>query len=467
MRQTESIQDEGAGPDWSTAFVRGEGARYQQIVGFIERAVGEGQLNPGDRLPPQRTLAGQLGVDLTTVTRAFTEAKRRNLIEARGALGTFVAAPKVELAQMVDLSMNVPPPPAGVDFHDMLQRGLSQVLLRSDAHLLMTYQLGGGSKADRAAGAMWLKPMLEPVSPQQLIACPGAQAALAALILTLTQPGEAIIAEPLIYPGLRAAAEQLGRRVVTVSADDEGMRPDALEQACREHGARAIYLNPTIQNPTARTMPGHRRRDIALAAQKCGAWIIEDDPYWLLGSNAPPPVAHFAPGQIYYVSTLSKCLSPGLRTAYIRLPDARSRAGVLAALRSFALMSTPLSTALATQWIHEGSAAQLLAGIRAEAFARRELARQLLSSVDQAPPSGIHVWHRLPSYWTSQALTQAARAEDLRVTASEAFYSGPTPPNAIRISLGGVETRSHLAAALKKLAELLARKPQMSGEIVV
>ncbi|WP_423739636.1 PLP-dependent aminotransferase family protein [Cupriavidus basilensis] len=294
-----------------------------------------------------------------------------------------------------------------------------------------------------------------------------AQAALAALILTLTQPGEAILAEPLTYPGLRAAAEQLGRRVVTVATDDEGMRPDALEQACREHGARAIYLNPTIQNPTTRTMPAHRRRDVALAAQKHGALIIEDDPYWLLGTSMPPPVACFAPGQVYYVATLSKCLSPGLRTAYIRLPHARSRAGVLAALRSFALMSTPLSTALATQWIHEGSAAQLLAGIRTEAFARRELARQLLFSADQAPPSGIHVWHTLPSYWTSLALTQAARAEDLRVTASDAFYAGPTPPNAIRISLGGVETRAHLAAALKKLAELLVRRPLMSGEIVV
>ncbi|MDF3831743.1 PLP-dependent aminotransferase family protein [Cupriavidus basilensis] len=467
MSQIESIQGDNTGPDWNAAFIRGEGARYQQIVAFIERAVGEGSLNPGDRLPPQRNLARQLGVDLTTVTRAFTEAKRRNLIEARGALGTFVAAPKVELAQMVDLSMNVPPPPAGVDFHDLLQQGLSQVLLRADAHLLMTYQLGGGSKADRAAGAMWLKPMLESVSPQQLIACPGAQAALAALILTLTQPGEAIVAEPLTYPGLRAAAEQLGRRVVTVAADDEGMQPDALEAACREHGARVVYLNPTIQNPTTLTMPAHRRRDIALAAQKCGAWIIEDDPYWLLNSNAPPPVAHFAPGQVYYIATLSKCLSPGLRTAYIRLPDARSQAGVLAALRSFALMSTPLSTALVTQWIHDGSAARLLAGIRTEALARRELARQLLSSVDQAPPSGIHVWHRLPSYWTSMALTQAARAEDLRVTSSDAFYSGPTPPNAIRISLGGVEERGHLAAALKKLAELLVRRPQMPREIVV
>ncbi len=63
MHQSKSIQDDGAGPGWAAAFVRGEGARYQQIVGFIERAVGDGRLNPGDRLPPQRELARQLGVD--------------------------------------------------------------------------------------------------------------------------------------------------------------------------------------------------------------------------------------------------------------------------------------------------------------------------------------------------------------------------------------------------------------------
>jgi DNA-binding transcriptional MocR family regulator len=94
-----------------------------------------------------------LGVDLTTVTRALAEARRRGLVEPRGSLGTFVAAPVFELAQTVDLSMNVPPPPEGIDFDDMLRRGLAQVTLHADASLLMTYQLGGGTQPDREAGA--------------------------------------------------------------------------------------------------------------------------------------------------------------------------------------------------------------------------------------------------------------------------------------------------------------------------
>jgi DNA-binding transcriptional MocR family regulator len=461
------MQESDAIPAWAADFVRGAGPRYMQIVGFIERAVASGDLSPGDRLPAQRRLADALRVDLTTVTRAYTEARRRNLLEAHGALGTYVAAPKVELTQMIDLSMNIPPAAADIDLDDLLKQGVSQVLMHTDADLLMTYHLGGGSKTDRAAGALWLAPMFHAVNPNRVVACPGAQSALAALILALTQPGDVIVAESLCYPGLRSAAEQLGRRVVAIDADADGMHPDALEKACREQGARLVYLNPTIQNPTTATMPAHRRRDIASMAARYGIKIIEDDPYWLLADDAPAPLAYVAPEHVYYVSTLSKCLTPGLRTAYVLSPDAQSQDRFLAALRAFVLMSTPLMTALVTQWIHDGSAARLLAGVRTEARARQALAGHILAGATRKPPGGIHVWHTLPSYWTSRELARAARTEGLSVTSSDAFYSGANPPNAIRISLGGVRDRPHLATALKKLAELLVQKPAMHREIIV
>lgn len=462
----EPMQERAGDPEWDLKITHGGGARYLQIVEFIERAIGEGRLVAGDRVPPQRHLAKSLGVDLTTVTRAYAEAKRRNLIDARGALGTFIAAPRAELARVVDMSMNVPPPPAGLDFQDLLRRGLSQVLLRSDPHLLMTYQLGGGSASDRAAGAEWLAQILGPVDVSQLVVCPGAQTALAALILSRTSPGDAIVTEPLTYPGIRAAAARLGRRVVTARCDADGMLPDALEAAVAQ-GARLLYLNPTAQNPTTHTMPASRRTDIARMAARCDIPILEDDPYWLLVPDAPPPLAHFAPERTYYVATLSKTLSPGLRTAYILLPAATRGDDLLAAIRAFALMPAPMTAALSTQWIHDGSAAQLLGGIRMEANARRELANKWLSGIGQLPPTGIHVWHRLPDHWSTRQLTNAALAEDLRVTPSDAFCDAPNPPNAIRISLGGVEDRAQLSQALRRLAALLLRKPTVGGELVV
>ncbi len=195
---------------WTREFSAGAGPRYRQIVGFVEQALAEGLLLPGDRLPPQRELAARLGVDLTTVTRALNEARRRRLVESRGTLGTFVAAQTAELAQVVDLSMNVPPPPEGVDFDDVMRRGLTQVTLRTDASLLMTYQLGGGSASDRAAGAQWLAPMLGHVEPSRVLAYPGAQSVLAALVLAHSAPDGGIAAEPLVYPAYASRLPRWG-----------------------------------------------------------------------------------------------------------------------------------------------------------------------------------------------------------------------------------------------------------------
>lgn len=459
MPQSKSIQDDSHSTAMLAKLVMHGGPRYLQIADFIERALADGRLKAGDRLPPQRRLASLLQVDLTTVSRAYEEAKRRHLLEGRGAQGTYAAAPKVELIEMLDLSMNIPPPPAGVDFDDLLKQGLAQVLLRTDSELLMSYHQGGGSLAARAAGAAWLAPMIGRVAPEQIAVAPGGQAALAALILMLSKPGDTILAEAAVYPGLRSAAALLGRRVVAVASDADGMLPDLLEQACRQHGATLVYLNPTLQNPTALSMPEQRRRQIAAVAERCAARIIEDDPYWLLAAQAPPPLAQLAPCQVYYVASLSKALTPGLRTAFVLLRELREREAFLLALRSFALMATPLTTALASQWIHDGSATRLLAGVREEACARQRMARHVLAGSLYGPAEGIHVWLHLPAYWSSRALASTACAEGLAVTASAAFVAGEQAPNAIRISLGACRDRSRLAAALGKLSQLLTRKP--------
>ncbi|MFC5430859.1 PLP-dependent aminotransferase family protein [Paraburkholderia denitrificans] len=455
-------------PSWASPFLDADGPRYLQIVGFLERAITTGMLNSGDRLPPQRQLATQFGVDLTTITRSFNEARRRHLIEARGALGTFIAMPKAEFAQRIDLSMNIPPPPAGVDLKSLLRNGISQVMMRSDTDLLMTYHLGGGSEADREAGAKWLEPMLGCVDSARVVSCPGTQAALAALILALTQPGDAILTEPLVYPGLPLAAEQLGRRVEVVAADAHGMRPDALEAACRQHDARLVYLNPTLQNPTAATIPEARRHELLAGAARCNLRIIEDDPYWLFADDPPPPFASLMPNLVYYLSTMSKCLTPGLRTAFLVLPDSRDADGFLTVLRSFSLMSTSLTSALVTQWVHDGSAAQVLAGVKAEAEARQDLAALLLTGrARPSPCRGIHVWQLLPSYWTPNDLAAAAREAGLVVAPSTAFHRGTNPPNAVRISLGGSADRSQLSTALKKLSALLAQPSPARQRILV
>ena len=459
MSQLKTIQDADV-PTWLPRLAAHAGPRFLQIADALQTAVADGSLQPGDRLPPQRKLAEQLQVDLTTVTRAYDEARRRNLLEGRGARGTYVAAPKAELTAILDLSMNTPPPPDGVDFDDMLKQGLSQVLMRADNELLMTYHLGGGSDADRQAGAAWLAPMFGQLDADQLVVCPGAQAAIAALILALTQPGDVILAEPMTYPGLRAAATQFGRRIIAVEADAHGMLPAMLEQACRQHRPGLVYLNPTLQNPTAITMPEHRRRELASIARRCAVRIVEDDPYWLLAHAPPPPIATFAAEQVFYISTLSKCLTPGLRVAFVLIRDAHERERFLVALRAFALMAVPLTAALATQWIRDGSAASLMAGVREEARLRHRMARTILAGRYDGAGDGLHVWLTLPAYWQASQLARVAAAEGCAVTPADAFATGGKTANAIRISLGSIQDRGRLQAGLQRLSDLLARRPE-------
>jgi len=467
LSQLKTIQD-GTLPIWLPRLAGNKGPRFLQIADALQAAVADGSLKPGDRLPPQRQLAAHLDVDLTTVTRAYDEARRRNLLEGRGARGTYVAAPKVELSPILDLSMNTPPPPDGVDFDEMLKLGLSQVLMRADNASLMTYHLGGGSDADRKAGAAWLAPMFGQLDPGQVLVCPGAQAAIAALILALTEPGDVILAEPMTYPGLRAAATQFGRRIVAVAADENGMVPAMLEEACRRHQPGLVYLNPTLQNPTAITMPEGRRKELAAIAQRCKVRIVEDDPYWLLADAPPPPIAALAPEQAVYISTLSKCLTPGLRVAFVLLRDSQERERFLVALRSFALMAAPLSAALATQWILDGSAGGLLAGVCKEARLRHRMARDILAGKYIGAGDGLHVWLALPAYWHSAQLAGAAASYGIAVTPAEAFATTDGESvNAIRISLGSIQDRGRLQAGLQRLSDLLARRPEPFSAAVV
>lgn len=452
---------------WPLRFVRGGGPRYRQIADFIEGAVAANRMQPGDRLPPQRRLAQHLGVDLTTVTRAYAEAGERGLIEARGPLGTFIARPTEQpLQQMLDLGMNMPPLPLGCDLQDLLRRGLAKAMERHDVGVMMTYHQAGGGPAEREAGAQWLSQSVERVDPDRVLVCPGAQAALAAVMLAYSQPGDGIVAEPLVYPGLLTAARQLGRRVLVAETDADGMTPAGLERACRE-GGRLVYLNPTLQNPTAHTMSAARRRDLVRAAVACGARIIEDDPYSLFLDGAPPALASLAPASVFYIATLAKTLTPGLRTAFVLSPDQDSRRNVLAAMRSFAVMAAPLMGVLTTQWIASGTARQILDGVRAEAQARQQLARRLLPGPFPVAEAGIHLWQPLPDRWTAVDLERVARDEGLSVTSSEAFHLGMGAPNAIRISLGSIPERAALAQALERLAGLVRRRPRGLRDAIV
>jgi len=170
---------------------------------------------------------------------------------------------------------------------------------------------------------------------------------------------------------------------------------------------------------------------------------------------------------VTYISTLSKCLTPGLRVAFVLIRDSIERERFLVALRSFALMAAPLTAALATQWILDGSAGGLMEGIRKEARLRHRMARDILAGRYSGAGDGLHVWLALPAYWNSSQLAHAAASYGIAVTPAEAFATGSSSVNAIRISLGSIKDRGRLRAGLQRVSELLARRPEGVGGAVV
>ncbi len=448
-----------ANKTWIQPLQDGAGARYQQITQQIVNAVRDGVLRPGDRLPPQRDLAQTMGVDLTTVTRAYTEVRHAGLLDAHGAGGSYIANTLAERDQTVDLGMNIPPLLGSDAFAQMMRTGMAYAQDHLSDGTLMSYHVGAGSKTDREAAAAWLEPALGRLSADRILVCSGAQSALSAILLAHSQPGDVIAAENLTYPGLLAASRVLQRTVAPVASDHEGMLAEDLERTCKTHHPRFIYLVPTIHNPTATTMSATRREAIYAVAARYGVAIIEDDPYWLLAGDAPPPIATLAgrseKAPVFYISTLSKCLAPGLRTAYVVMPQSEPMEPMLDALRAVTLMTNQSMVLMATSWIRNGQAREMLQKIRRELEQRQKLAARILPGILHAHPHGLHLWLTLPEKLAQYRLIQFAQEQGLGVASSDAFCVQEPAPNAIRLSLGGARDQGSLTTALEKLSEIL------------
>jgi DNA-binding transcriptional MocR family regulator len=454
-----------ARPDWMPALDHDGAPLYLQIAMALEGAVADGALRPGDRLPPQRALAQALGVDLTTVTRAYDEARRRRLLDAVTGRGSFVASRGAHPDESVDLGMNIPPAPRGLSLAELIGRDVAHLLRGTDADRLMTYHVGPGTGIDRAAGALWLEPVLGKLPAERIVVAPGAQAALAAVLSLRAKAGDTILAERLTYPGLIAAAAQLGLNVVGIETDTEGPVPQALEAACRLHVPRLVYLLPTMQNPTSVTTPEPRRREVVRIAARMRLPILEDDPYSLLAGKAPPAFATLLPQQTTYIATVSKTLTPGLRQAYVVLPAGEGGEALVGALRALDLMPAPLMTALLTRWIREGTALRILEAVRTEAGLRQRIAAELLPAA-AGDRHGLHVWQKLPPFWNRHRLIDAARRHGLGVIPSDAFAVDGPVPDAVRISLGAVPDRARLRDALAILASIIGEERPNTYRVV-
>ncbi|PVB63409.1 PLP-dependent aminotransferase family protein [Labrenzia sp. 011] len=461
--------------DWCPDLSRSTAPRYLAIADAIAADLAAGRLADGNRLPAQRQLAARLDLDFTTVARGYAEARRRGLITARVGSGSFVTAPDVASAPSAslpsqeprrnpapDFSMNLPPEPDDPVLLAHLRQGFGRI--SADLPALLRYQTPDADGPDRQMAVRWLRDAGLSPAPQSVQFAAGAQAALAGIVSILARPGDRIACEAVTYAGIRSLCSQMGLRLTGLPVDADGVDPDAFRSACSIGDLAALYLNPTLQNPTTRTIPVARRKALAAIARQYGVPIIEDDAYGALCRNSPLPFAAIAPDVTWYIGTLSKALGAGLRLAHVIAPDRSGTWQLARATRTASVMVSPITMALSTRWIEDGTARMLRDHIRMECVARQALTKTHLGDARyESDPEGFHVWLHLDNGWTASAFANQIRSLPVGVVEAEAFTACGPPPNAVRLCLGGPASRDQVDGALDVIAETLATAPERAS----
>jgi GntR family transcriptional regulator/MocR family aminotransferase len=327
-------------------------AVYLQIAHAIIDEIKRGRLVAGAALPGSRKLAESLGIDRKTVIQTYGELEAQGWITSEKTRGTFVSAHLPEVSQartqaphsgipeqpdfrLVGSPPNIPlilPQKNLLVFDDgapdtrlipveALARGYRNAL----QHHLLRGRFGYGDPRGTIELRTAISTMLNmdrgmTTTPDNICLTRGSQMAIYLAAHMLAGRGDAVVMEELSYPPAREAFRHAGAEVVPVPLDEGGMCVDQLEKICRKKRVRAVYVTPHHQFPTTVLMrPERRLRLLALAAQ-FGFAIVEDDydhEFHFVHQPMLPMASFDLWGQVAYIGSLSKCLSPSLRLGYL------------------------------------------------------------------------------------------------------------------------------------------------------
>lgn len=419
---------------------------YRSLVKAIEAAIQNGALKSGERLPTQRKLAYDLKLSVQTVSRAYGKLIETGQIAGEVGRGTFVRAAHDELRMPFVtrktsrelLDMSILKPVIDHAHEEALQDVLRKVARSLPRSVLDGFRTDFRTAAELAPLKRWLGLCGLDMGDVAVIATNGSTSAMTVALMTAAQPGDLIVTEDIGHHTLRPLTRFLGLRLQGVTVNEGGICPQALEEACRNQGVKAVYIMPNGANPLAFNMTERRRAEVVDIARRHDLLIIENQAWGPLQDAPPPPLAALAPERTLFFTSLTKCLMPGLRVGYLIVPD---HLGSAAANRHLVSnwMTTDLMTEIADRWLADGTAEKLLNRQRLALGDRSDYAMRTLEGLShRTSPNGLHVWIDCRDAQEENDLIAATRSEGVAVAPAASFSIGPHfLHTGIRVALGG------------------------------
>ncbi|MEV6848526.1 aminotransferase class I/II-fold pyridoxal phosphate-dependent enzyme [Actinoplanes sp. NPDC051411] len=423
------------------------------LADAVGRAVGDGALAPGVRLPPIREVATYLQLSPTTVSAAWQLLRRAGTIQTDGRRGTIVApsrsggpgryraALRGRSGFPLDLSTGVPDPALLPLFADIPLSSPSPSSYLDEPVL---------PELESFLRTTWPHP------PERLAIFDGAMDAIDQIASGLLRLGDRAVVENPCFPPLLDLLEALGVRVVPVETDACGAVPSSLASALTE-GPAAVFLQPRALNPTGASWSGSRAGSLAAVLARSGAYVVEDDSAGDVASSGLESLGRLLPSRTLHVRSFSKSHGPDLRLAAVSGPSTVLDPILERRLLGQGWTSRLLQTLLLRLLTLPGPVAAVRHARDAYAHRRATVLATLNDHGIVLPPGdGLNIW--LPVRDEQAALLTLA-ANGIAAAAGAAFTVGPGAPH-LRVTTGLIST-DH--AAIAGLLAVAAQAPPRSS----
>ncbi len=414
------------------------------LASALSRAVREGVLRPGDRLPPIRAVATELGLSPTTVSAAWSLLARTGTIRTDGRRGTTVAdrqrpgTPRYQRAVgrrtgfRLDLSTGVPDPDLLPDLGRVLDALTDLAIPGSYLDDPVLPELADVLRAD------W------PFPVDELSVVDGAMDGMELATRVLVGYGDRVAVEHPVFPPLLDLLEASGATVVGIRLDAAGMSASALRAAGR---VSAVYLQPRAQNPTGISLTAERAEELARVTRRWNAVVVEDDSAGAVAASEASSLGRWLPERTVHIRSFAKSHGPDLRLAALSAPP--DITAEITALRQRGQgWSSRLLQRLLLGLLTDPVSVQTVAGARTAYAARRAMATAALAEhgIAVGGTDGINLWVPVADE-TAAVVGLASRGIGVAPGAPFAVLPGQAPHIRVTAGLLG-DGQAEVAAAI-------------------